>query len=144
MSSVVGGHDVCEPHIRADPVQVLDVLTGRPVVLLDAEALLVERFAQMRVQPDPTGPRDLRGTLHQGGDHREREQGAAAICSMESGDPSCHLLIASSVAASATDGGDPGALHHQVAGPVLGASGVDCRNGASGDDGDGAAGSGHC
>lgn len=74
----------------------------KPAVFLDAKASLVERFAQMGMHPDATRSCDLRGTLHQAVVTENGEHGATAICRMESGEASCHLLIASSVAAIAT------------------------------------------
>ena len=62
---------VREPHVVAQPAEVLEVLHRAHAEALDAEDLLVERLGQVGVQPHAAAARELRGLGHQLGRDRE-------------------------------------------------------------------------
>jgi hypothetical protein len=65
-------HAVGQPHVRAEPAQVLGVLRRGPPVGLPAEVLLVGGLGQVGVQPDTGPPGQLGAVAHELGRDRER------------------------------------------------------------------------
>ncbi|MNS83044.1 hypothetical protein D3C72_1168140 [compost metagenome] len=66
---------VGEPHVRAQPVQVLEQLQGAHAEGLQAEALLVERLGEVGVQAQAVGAGVVAHLGHQAVRHRERRAG---------------------------------------------------------------------
>jgi hypothetical protein len=58
-------HAMREPHVVAEPAELLQVLDGAHAEALQAEGLLVERLGKVRVQAHPTLARERRRLGHQ-------------------------------------------------------------------------------
>ncbi len=61
-----------EPHIRAQPAQILDVVNRAAAEFLQAERFLVQRFAEVGVQADAVFSGERGSTQHELAGHRER------------------------------------------------------------------------
>ena len=69
---VVEVHAVRQPHVVAEPAELVEVVDGAHAEALLTEALLVERLGQMRMQAHAATARQLGGIGHQPARHRER------------------------------------------------------------------------
>ena len=58
-------HAVGEPHVVAQPAEVVEVLQRAHAEALEAEVLLVARLGEVGVQPHAALARELRGLGHQ-------------------------------------------------------------------------------
>ena len=63
------------PDVLADPTQVLHELDGAAAEFLEAEALLVKRLGEVRVQPDTAPAREHGRVAHELGSDRKRRAG---------------------------------------------------------------------